>query len=448
MGRYRTIAFGTAVLLATALSASRGDAAEGPNGLIAYSSWDTSVNYDIYLVDPANPSAPPVKLTTDGRNNSNPDWSPDGRKIVYDGWGVSGGPRIRVMDIDPATNDSTVLTEPCAPEVSCYGDFQPAWSPDGTKIAFVSSRPNADGSEAWGYQLYVMDALGEVGELANATRLTNDLPDEETGKMIENSQVTWSPLGTRIAFLSTGRGTDEDACDLWVMDSQDLDGDGFGDNIRRLTFDESFNCDPFEDVGPQWSPNSSLIAFTSTRSGYFDIWVVNADDPTDLRNVTKTPQRYEDQPGWSPDGTQIVFRSTVQGGYELFSLPVPPRASARVAKVGVAGEVRAAPIRKRLTFDRKTKQQSDWGAPAGLKPSTTTLTVSRTGRGHVVSVPEGISCRRDCAATFVAGRVVRLKATPPPGSNFTGWGGACARETTRICAVRMGQSKRVTATFE
>src|SRR4051794_26873949 len=95
VGRRLIIAGGTAILLATMLGASHADAAEGPNGLIAYSSWDDSLNYDIYLIDPANPSAPPVKLTTDGQYNSNPNWSPDGRKIAYDGWGDSGGPRIR-----------------------------------------------------------------------------------------------------------------------------------------------------------------------------------------------------------------------------------------------------------------------------------------------------------------------------------------------------------------
>ncbi|MBA2489318.1 MAG: PD40 domain-containing protein, partial [Chloroflexi bacterium] len=94
--------------------------------------------------------------------------------------------------------------------------------------------------------------------------------------------------------------------------------------MQRLTSDESFDCDPFEDVSPQWSPDSELIAFTSVRSGYFDIWVVSAADPTDIRNVTRTPEDYEDQPSWSPDGTQIVFRSSVSGAYEFYSLPVPP----------------------------------------------------------------------------------------------------------------------------
>lgn len=420
-----------------------------PNGKIAYSSWDDGGNYDIYVVDPADPSAPPVRLTTDGHYNSNPDWSPDGLKLAYDGWHNSGGPRIRVMDVDPSTDDSTVLTEPC-PEGGCYGDFQPAWSPDGTKIAFVSSRPSADGSEAWGYQLYVMDAVGEVGALANATRLTTDLPDEQ-GKMIANSQVTWSPDGSRIAFVSTGRGSHPDSCDLWTMEPVDRDGDGFGDNMQRLTFDDAFNCDAFEDMTPQWSPNSSLIAFTSVRSGYFDIWLVNADDPTDLRNVTQTPEGYEDQPSWSPDGTQIIFRGTQSGRYQLFSLPVPPSegsaaVTASAIRMQATGSARRRATRQQVTFDRRTKQQSDWG-PAQSRPGTKVLSVAKAYGGRVRSAPAGIACGRDCAATFARGRVVQLTAKPKEGYRFEGWGGACAGVTLPVCSVRMGKSKRATATF-
>jgi len=426
------------IALTTAMVALVGPsarAATAPNGLIAYSSWDDDLNYDIYVVDPATPDVPPVRLTTDGRYNANPDWSPDGSKIAYDGWAAFSGPRIQVMDTDPATDFSRVLTQPCAPGEGCYGDFQPSWSPDGTKIAFVSSRPSADGTENWSYQLYVMDAVGEFGgqvAAVPATRLTND-PAPEDGSSIQNSQVTWSPDGKRIAFLSTGRGDDADTCDLWAMDAQDLDGDGFGDNLQRLTFDESSNCDAFEDVGLQWSPNSSLIAFTSTRSGYFDIWLVNADDPTDLRNVTQTPIKYEDQPNWSPDGTQIIFRGTADGAYEFFSLPVPPAGPAGAAR-------RVAPPRTQLTFDGTQKQQPDWGATAGSLPSTVTLDVKKVAQGLVTSSPAGIVCGRDCSSTFVKKSVVRLRAVARPGFRFAGWRGFCSG-TEPTCRLHMNASK-------
>ena len=61
--------------------------------------------------------------------------------------------------------------------------------------------------ENWSYEIYVTDATGEVGPLVGATRLTTDATRPESGDGIEDSQVTWSPDGTRIAFLSTGRGT-------------------------------------------------------------------------------------------------------------------------------------------------------------------------------------------------------------------------------------------------
>lgn len=429
------LAFG---LLGTTAATTGADVA--PNGRVAYSSWDDAGNYDIYVVDPATPEVPPVRLTTDGRYNSNPDWSPDGTRIVYDGWASGGGPRIQVMDADPATDDWTILSDPCT-EGGCYGDFQPAWSPDGTRIAFISSRPNADGSENWSYEVYVMGVDGEVGSLPQAIRLTTDaLP--EFGQSINDSQVTWSPDGQRLAFLSSGRGDGPDSCDLWVMDAQDLDGDGFGDNLSRLTSDNSFNCDPFEDVSPQWAPNSSLIAFTSVRSGYFDIWLVNADDPTDLRNVTRTPEGYEDQPSWSPDGTQIIYRGIADGAYEFFSLPVPPPAPEASARGAAAPAARPQPTQ--LTFDGENKQQADWGRAVGRAPRT--LTVTKAGLGHVRSTPAGISCGSDCTETYTARTTVTLTATPGAGHQFVRWSGAC-RGTTPTCTVTVARATSVAARF-
>jgi hypothetical protein len=225
------------------------------------------------------------------------------------------------------------------------------------------------------------------------------------------------------------------------MDSRDLDADGFGDNMTRLTFDDSFNCDSFEDVSPQWSPNSSLIAFTSVRSGYFDIWVVNAEDPSDLRNVTDTPEGYEDQPSWSPDGTQIIFRSSASGGYELYSLPVPPSGDSRRQSIA------EGPPPVQLTFDGSNKQHPDWGPLRGSVPGTVTLTVSKKGRGSVRTSSGKIACGRDCSATYVRGSDVKLRATPRSGYRFMRWGGACSG-TRSACNIPMNRSRSVVARFQ
>jgi Tol biopolymer transport system component len=228
------------------------------------------------------------------------------------------------------------------------------------------------------------------------------------------------------------------------MDSVDSDGDGVGDNLRQVTFDDSFNCDPFEDITPQWSPNSNLIAFTSVRSGYFDIWVVNANDPTDLRNVTQTPEGYEDQPSWSPDGTQIIFRSDASGQYEMYSLPVPSPASSGAVLAPALRAAAGAEAPTQLTHDGRAKQQADWGARAGALRSTVTLAVTTQGRGRVTA--KGIDCGSDCAATFVSGKSVKLTAKPAAGQRFKKWTGACTGKLL-TCTVRMRDSKSVAAIF-
>ena len=363
--------------------------ATAPDGRIAYSAWDQSLNYDIYTVDPANQAMPPVRLSTDGRNNDDPDWSPDGSKIAFDGWSTFGGPRIQVMDADPATDDASVISTPCEPPADCYGDVQPAWSPDGTRIAFVSSRPNPDGTENSAFDLYVMDATGEQGGAAPATRLTTD-PVGEFDQSIDDSQLTWSPDGTRIAFLSTGRGTDADSCDLWVMDSRDRDGDGFGDNLHAAHVRRVVQLRPVRRRDPGLVPELDLIAFTSVRSGNFDVWVVNADDPADIRNVTQTPDANEDQPAWSPDGSRVVFRSGISGAYELYSLPVPPPAGAAVATG------RTVPQPTQLTSNGQNKQQEDWGSRGDARrrsrspppgPGTATSGPCRAGSPAAWTVP-------------------------------------------------------------
>lgn len=431
-------------LAAGALAAAGSPAAAdtAPNGTIAYSVQDDT-GYNIYTYDPATPDAPAVALTTDGYSNSNPDWSPDGSKIAYDSWSDRvGGPRIRVMDADPTTEDHTTVTEPCLESFDCYGDMQPAWSPDGTRIAFVSSRPNADGSEHWTYELYVTDATGEVGELPAATRLTTD-PQDEWGSSIQDSQVTWSPDGARIAFVSTGRGDDVDSCDLWTMDSADVDGDGFGDNMSRITFDESFNCSAFEDMTPSWSPDSSLIAWSSTRNGYWDIWLVNADDPSDLRNVTNTPAELEDQPSWSPDGSQVIFRKWFDGAYQFFALPVPPAAGA-----GIPADTSAPPQPVQLTFGDDDKAAADWGALEGALPGTHTLSIGKHRHGSVQSAdPAKIDCGKRCVATFVDAASVELTADPKRGYAFLEWMGACRNAEGPTCVVKLGKDKTVGARF-
>ena len=169
-----------------------------------------------------------------------------------------------------------------APDSNEWG---PAWSPDGTRIAFNSDREGMP-------QVYVMSADGTGVE-----RLSD----------VEGEYPAWSPDGTRIAFESYVGGTTpfgDPNYDVFIMDAN-------GSNEQNLT-----NGPDSYDGYPSWSPDGEWIAFESTRAtpedfeppaydreriSDFDIWVMRADG-TDPRNVTANLETLEKFPDWSSEG--------------------------------------------------------------------------------------------------------------------------------------------------
>jgi hypothetical protein len=161
----------------------------------------------------------------------------------------------------------------------------PAWSPDGTRIAFdvnsfVDPHPEAGNSD-----IYTANADG-----TDPARLTFEQVDYHP---------VWSPDGARIAYVHGYSGDQQ----IWVMNAD-------GSNPQQLTDRKGPN------TFPSWSPDGTKIAFVSFDGSNADIYVMNADG-SDVRRLTDGPA-HEDQPAWSPDGREIAFTSEGAGNPGIY----------------------------------------------------------------------------------------------------------------------------------
>jgi TolB protein len=164
------------------------------------------------------------------------------------------------------------------------GDYAPAWSPDGKRVAFVRAIGRVS-------NIYLVNVAG-----GGVQRLTRTFGGDQT--------PDWSPNGRQVLFASAAYKPGVDLSDIFVVGTN-------GRGRHALT----------REVGasdPAWSPDGRLIAFSRQKPA--GIYVMNADG-TGRRRVTNHPS--DRRPDWSPDGTSIVFVRQVRGaGAELFVVGV------------------------------------------------------------------------------------------------------------------------------
>jgi TolB protein len=241
---------------------------------------------EVYVAD--YDGANPVRVTTARSTTCCANWSPL-RTLAYVSW-QAGWPDIYLLNL---ANPGHTMPRPWASK-AWVNNWSPAWSPDGTRLAFASNRSgNID--------VWVVNADG-----SGLMNLTNHRSAD--------GAPTWSPDGTQIAFTSDRTGTNA----LYVMSAEG--------SAPRVIVREQVDR-------PSWS-SANVIAFTlATDARHKDIGLY--DVPTGRFSVL-TDGQYEDQhPSMSPNGRHIAFETNRFGGRQI---AVMDRTGANIHPVTTSGE--------------------------------------------------------------------------------------------------------------
>jgi TolB protein len=209
------------------------------------------------------------QLTTYRSIALSPAWSPDGEWLAFTSF-LRGPPQLFAL----RPMQGYLKTLSTLPGVNSSPNF----SPDGKSVAFATG---ADGVT----DIYVVPIEG-----GTPMRLTHTLGI--------STQPAWSPSGRQIAFTSNAGGSPQ----LYVMDAE-------GTNVRRLTFDDTYADEA------AWAPDGVKIAYTTLVGDRFQIAIL--DLRTSGRTIIPGPGNNE-SPCWSPDGTVLAFVSDRTGTRQIF----------------------------------------------------------------------------------------------------------------------------------
>jgi dipeptidyl aminopeptidase/acylaminoacyl peptidase len=311
---------------------------------------------DVWLVSTGG--GEPVRLTTSKKNDTQPRWSPDGKRVAFIS---SREEKPQIFLISPFGGEAEKLTD----SKSGVQSFQ--WSPDGNRIAYVAPQVPTPDEEK---RLKEKDDAQVVDKNFKLARIwVIDLTTKKAIEVVNGdynaSDPQWSPDGHWLAFVTnpTPRADDGALSDIWVIDVANAESADvvalqkklaelpellvnletkYGPNyfrimevqgqivavqrelaeksgLRKLTENEG------PDTAPRWAPSGKQIAYLSrdlkgAEVGQLHLMVIDAERgaPRELA------PRFEYQSGaakWSADGQTIYFNASVRTTSQLFSVP-------------------------------------------------------------------------------------------------------------------------------
>lgn len=257
----------------------------GGSSQIAYASDLTGLP-QIWLMNSDGTAARQITEMPEGA--CQPAWSPDGQRLAFispcaGNQEIYPGAGIFLINVD----GSDLIALPSVPG----GDFDPVWSPNGSRIIFTSLR---DYNRA------------QVYEYSFESETTRSL----SANTVRDSQPAWSPGGDQIAFVTTRRGPYQ----IWIMAE---------DGSEATLFSRSGSL---KDTHPIWSPDGQVIMYTQTEvlGGVPRLVAMRVEEGNliEQRVVQEViPMR---EAAFSPDGAWIAFESWPEGSnHDIFIMTTP-----------------------------------------------------------------------------------------------------------------------------